>query len=396
MMTTNRPIRVLHVLGALNQGGVETWLLHVVRNIDRAAFQVDFLVHSAKPAAYDDDVRALGSRIFPCLNPQRPWRYGRNFKAILRQHGPYDVVHSHVHDFSGFVLRLARQTGVPVRIAHSHCDTTLLDRQAGLLRQRYLSLMKHWINRYATTGLGCSRRAAACLFGADWQHDLRWKLYYCGIDLTPFLGGDDRNRVREEFQIPQEAFLVGHIGRFDYQKNHRFLIEVIQKAVRTRPQTRLLLIGDGPLRPEIEQQVDALGLREHVIFAGLRRDVPCLLSGMDVFLLPSHFEGLPIVMLEAQASGLPCVISDTVDEDADVIPGLVRRLSLSQPVAAWAEALAAPGQGLATSARELARQAMEDSPFNIRVGVEKLQQLYREQLNSATASPRASSLLTAQ
>ncbi len=395
MMTANRPIRVLHVLGALNQGGVETWLLHVVRNIDRAAFQVDFLVHSAKPAAYDDEVRALGSRIFPCLNPQRPWRYGRNLKAILRQQGPYDVVHSHVHDFSGFVLRLARQAGVPVRIAHSHSDTSHLDRQASLLRRRYLALMKHWIHRHATAGLGCSRRAAGCLFGADWQRDPRWKLFYCGIDLSPFLTGNDRDSVRGELHIPRDAFLAGHVGRFDYPKNHRFLVEIIQAAVRLRPQMRLLLIGDGPLRPEIEQQVDSAGLREHVFFAGLRRDVPRLLSGMDVFLLPSHFEGLPIVMLEAQASGLPCVISDAVDEDADVIPELVHRLSLSQPVAAWTEALTALGQNSAIGAREQSRQVIADSPFNIRRGVEKLQRLYLEQLNSAPVRPRASQRSTA-
>ena len=146
LMPTDPPLRVLHVLGALNPGGVESWMLQVLRNFDRERFQLDFLVHSEKPAAYDDDVRALGARILPCPGPRRPWSYGPRFKRILREFGPYDVVHSHVHDFSGYILRLARQAGIPVRIAHSHCDLSHIEQQSGLLRRRYLGLMKGWVN----------------------------------------------------------------------------------------------------------------------------------------------------------------------------------------------------------------------------------------------------------
>jgi glycosyltransferase involved in cell wall biosynthesis len=381
MMPSPRKIRVLQVLGALHQGGVETWLLHVARQIDRSAFELDFLVHTDQPAAYDDDVRSLGSRILPCLHPSQPWQYGVKFKAIVREHGPYDVVHSHVHDYSGYVLRLARQAGVPVRIAHSHLDSTQNDQRAGVFRRRYLALMKHWIRQHATGGLGCSRRAAAALFGAAWERDPRWQLFFCGIDLAPFQADSERTAVRREFHVPDDVLLVGHVGRFDYQKNHKFLVEIIQEAVRQDRPVRLLAIGGGPLRSEIEQQVDAAGLRDHVIFAGLRRDVPRLMRGMDAFVLPSHFEGLPIVLMEAQAAGLPCVISEAVDEDATVIPALVTRLPLTS-AADWVAAIEASRQLPADEIRSEALRTLAGGPFNIRNGVDALERMYRDQLSS--------------
>ncbi len=394
-MSAKRPIRVLQVLGALNHGGIETWLLHVMRHVDRQALQFDFVVHSTKPAAYDDEMRALGARIFPCLNPQRPWQYARQFRAILRQQGPFDVIHSHVHDFSGFVLKLAKQAGVPVRIAHSHNDTTEFEQQAGMFRRQYLSLMKKWIARHGTAGLGCSRRAATSLFGVDWQSDSRWKLFYCGIDLAPFERASERDVVRAEFGLPRDAFVVGHVGRFSYQKNHRFVVDIAAELARRLPEARLLLIGDGPLRPEIEAQARAAGLQDKVLFAGLRNDVPRLMmNAMDAFLLPSHFEGLPIVLLEAQAAGLPGVISDVIDDDATVVPALVRRLSLAKTVSAWAEALLAARGDSCPEARTQSRRLVAQGPFDIRVCVESLQRLYSEQLAQATACPAAAQLLS--
>src|SRR5262249_31747769 len=152
-----------------------------------------------------------------------------------------------------------------------------VEEQAGLLRRQYFSLMKKWIARYATCGLGCSRRAAASLFGADWQGDSRWKLFFCGIDLAPFECGSDRDTVRAGLNIPRDAFVVGHVGRFSYQKNHRFLIDIGAEMARQVPRSRLMLIGDGPFRPEIEQRVGAAGLGDCTMFVGLRNDVPRLM-----------------------------------------------------------------------------------------------------------------------
>jgi glycosyltransferase involved in cell wall biosynthesis len=370
-------IRVLHVVGGMNRGGAETWLMHVLRNIDRREFRMDFLVHTTQPGAYDEEIRALGSEVIPCLHPRRPWDYARNFRRILREHGPYDVVHSHVQHYSGYVLRLARRSGVPVRVAHCHLDTAALQATSAPARHAYLALMRRWIGHHATHGLACSTQAGASLFGASWGTDPRWRVVYCGIDLGPFRARPDRAAVRAELGISSDAFVVGHVGRFVEQKNHAFLLEVAAEVARREPGARLLLVGDGPLRRDVEARARRLNLDGRALFAGVRADVPRLLLGaMDVFLFPSVYEGLPLGLLEAQAAGLPCVCSDAVAPEAVAGP-LVRRLSLSRPPEAWADAVM-DARSLARRAEPLAGvAALERSPFAVARSVEALEELYR-------------------
>jgi glycosyltransferase involved in cell wall biosynthesis len=377
MSRSESPIRILHVLGGMVRGGVETWLMHILRHIDRDRFRMDFLVHTTQPCAYDDEIRALGSQIIPCLDPPRPWFYARNLKRILRERGPYDIVHSHVHHYSGFVLRLAQQAGVPVRMAHSHNDTSSVEADAGLMRRGYLTLMKRWIARHATVGLAASRLAASDLFGPVWETDPRWQILHYGIDLTPFRNPVAPAAVRAELGIPAEAFVMGHVGRFVKQKNHAFLVDIAAEVAKREPMIRLLLVGDGPLRPVIEQKVIQKGLADQVVFAGLRPDIPRLMLGaMDVFVLPSLHEGLPVVGLEVQAARLPFVLSDVVAEELDEVKSLVRRLSLSLPASAWAEAILAVRDAAPAITQPDALAMMEKSSFNIQTSVKLLKETY--------------------
>jgi glycosyltransferase involved in cell wall biosynthesis len=338
---TQKPIRILHVVGGMDTGGVETWLMHVLRKIDRDRYKFDFLTHTTKPCFYDEELRALGCRITPCLHPTRPLCYARNFRRIMRKHGPYDVVHSHVHHFSGFPLMLAHWAGVPVRIAHSHNDISLKDRGAAVWRRLYLLVSECHIRRHATLGLACSHPAAAALYGCAWERDPRWRVLYYAIDVEPYTRPIDMIGVRDELGIPADAFVVGHVGRFVEQKNHDFLLDIFSEVARREPRARLLLVGDGPLRAAVDHKARRLGLSTKIIFAGVRRDVPRLMSGaMDVFVLPSRHEGLGLVVVEAQAAGLGCLVSDAVPKEADVVPLLVNRLALSQP-AMWAERILA-------------------------------------------------------
>ena len=377
-MTIERPLRILHVNSALSLGGIETWLVHVLRHIDRERFRMDFLVHTDQPCAHDEQVRGLGSSIVPCLDPStRPLAYARNFKRILRERGPYDIVHSDIHHFSGYVLRLAHQAGVPVRIAHSHTDTSPVDGKAGMSRLPYLHLMKRWIDRHATVGLAASRQAASALFGAAWEADPRWRLLYYGIDLEPFRASVDRVGVRAELGIPAGAFVVGHAGRFYEQKNHAFLVDIAAEIAKREPNMRLLLLGDGPLRSVIEHRVADMGMTDKVIFTGGRSDVTRLMLGaMDVFVLPSFYEGLPLAGIEAQAAGLPIVLSDIVTKEMDVVRPLVRRLSLSQSASIWAEATMAGRSVTNGGNRPDALTLLEQSHLNIRQSVMELEDVY--------------------
>jgi glycosyltransferase involved in cell wall biosynthesis len=369
----------------MHRGGVETWLMHILRHIDRDRFQMDFLVHTTQPCAYDDEIRSLGSQIILCLHPARPLNYTSNFKRILAENGRYDIVHSHLHYFSGYVLRLAHQAGVTVRIAHSHTNTAASETNAGLYRYLYLAVMKSWIARYATLGLGCSRDAASDLFGPNWKADPRWQTLYCGINLSPFQNVVDTVTVRTELGIPTDAFVIGHVGRFSEQKNHQFIIDIAAEITKIYPKMRLLLVGEGrgesSLQSNIKQKVAQLGLADHVIFAGSRSDVPRLMLGaMDVFLLPSLYEGLPLVLLEAQAAGLPCIFSDVITEEADIVKPLVKRMSLLQPASAWAETILAYRKAKATITPKQALKLVEQSSFNIQTSLKKLENFYLDSL----------------
>jgi glycosyltransferase involved in cell wall biosynthesis len=329
-------MRILHVLGKLDRGGVETWLLQVLRHIDRQKYQMDFLVHTTAKGAYDDEVRALGAQIIPCLRPSHPALYAKNFFRIIREYGPYDVVHSHVHHYSGYVLTLAALCGVPVRIAHSHSDTRSVNASAGLRRRMYLATMKALMRTAGTCGLAVSTEAGKELFGTGGP-EFAWKIQALGIDLCPFETEVDKKQTRAALGIPLNALVIGHVGRFSQPKNHAFLVEIAREVISQREEAVFLLVGEGELRSAIEDKVRRYSLENNFIFAGARSDVPVLMKGaMDVLLFPSLHEGLPMALLEAQSAGLKCLISDTISKEADLVPSLVRRASLQQRPSDWA------------------------------------------------------------
>jgi glycosyltransferase involved in cell wall biosynthesis len=334
-------MRILHVLGKLDRGGVETWLVQVLRHIDREKYQMDFLVHTTDPGAYDDEVKALGAKIIPCLRPSSPALYAKNFFRILKEYGPYDVVHSHVHHYSGYVLMLAAIAGVSVRIAHSHSDTRSLLASKSIGRGAYLRAMNMMIRAFASRGLAVSAEAGCDLFSSQWRdRPDKWQLQHLGIDLSEFEIDVNHKEVRRSLGIPLDAFVVGHVGRFCEAKNHKFLIEIGRELIQMESRSIFLLIGDGPLRIAAEEKVRDYGLEKHFIFAGGRSDVSTLMKGaMDVFLFPSVYEGLPVTLLEAQAAGLSCLISDVISPEADVASRLITRLSLDQTSEQWGSSL---------------------------------------------------------
>jgi glycosyltransferase involved in cell wall biosynthesis len=375
-MSTMRTIKVLQVVGNLNRGGTETWLMNVLRHLDRERFQLDFLVHTASPGAYDDEVRELGGAIVTCLHPSRPHVYAPSFVRQLRVHGPYDLVHSHVHHFSGFVLRLARRAGIAARIAHSHSDTSRIQQQANPSRQLYYALARRAIRRNATLGLAASRVAASALFGPEWEARCLCEVLHCGIDLTPFQTSVDRRAVRAELGVPGDAFVIGHVGRFVPVKNHALLIDIAAALGREDPALHVVLIGDGPLKDAVAEQASASPLAGRVHFAGARPDVARLLAALDVFVFPSHYEGLPLSLLEALAAGLPCVISDAISPEADAIPRLIRRLAVSRPAAEWAAAVRALHDSMRGHDRSQSWRDLSRTDFDIRASVNALETHY--------------------
>lgn len=372
-MTRQNQIRILHTLGTMNPGGVETWLLHIMRYLSRDRFQFDFCTFGSEPGLYSSEIERLGGRILRCPKGQNPWSFGRRFRQILRA-GNYHAVHSHVSLFSGAVLRWAKAEGVPIRFAHSHNAHD--DKASTLTRRLYRRLMKSWINRYATHGLAASRPAAAELFGEQWQADCRFRVLYYGVDSHQFRKPEARDQVRRELGIPREALVVGHVGRFEAKKNHQFLLDIASEILKGRPYIHFLLVGEGPLRPEIEARAGALGLLGNMHFVGIRTDVPRLMcDAMDFFLFPSLYEGLGLSLVEAQGAGLNCLVSDTVPKEVVLLPHLVEFLPLSAGVGTWAARLT---RRLDAPRAELtfALNAIDQSRFSIQRSAEELTSIY--------------------
>lgn len=370
-------IRVLHVTSPFEWGGVETWLLQVLRHIDRKRVSLDFLTSAARPGM-EELVRASGGRILLAPPQVRPWLYLKRLNSVLQTEGPYDVVHTHFLDHSGFVLWCAKRAGVPVRIAHSHSDITSTLNRIGWARRKYLDAGRRLSCKHATMGFADSGKAACFMYGDSWTHDPRWSVLLCGIDLAPFETLEDKASIRASLGIPPDVFVIGHVGRFNPEKNHAFLLGVLKELLKRNRRTLLLLVGDGPLQETMRRRAEAEGVSKWILFAGPRPDVPRLmLHAMDAFILPSLFEGLGLAVVEAQAAALPCVISDTVPSEADVVPGLVRRRSLNEPPATWAEELLACRQQQRLSP-ESGLEILRNSPFNIKNCVRRVERAYLE------------------
>ncbi|MFB9325048.1 glycosyltransferase family 1 protein [Paenibacillus aurantiacus] len=323
-----KPQRVLQVATIMNRGGLETMLINYMRRIDRERVQFDFLVHREERGHYDDEIESLGGRIFrmPAIQPGHYGAYFRKLESFFREHPEYRVVHAHINENSGFVLRAAKLAGVPCRIAHSHLSDLGLDFKLPF-RLYARQALKGQPNYY----FACSENAGRWLFG-------RGKPVHVmnnAVNVEEFrFDPDARGTVRAELE-GDGRLVVGHIGRFNKQKNHEGLLDIFAALRERRPDALLVMAGDGPLRPAMERKAERLGLAGHVRFLGVRSDIPRLLQAFDLFLFPSLFEGLPVVLVEAQAAGLPCFVSDTITREADAT-GRVTFIGLKTSPAAWA------------------------------------------------------------
>lgn len=327
--------KVLHILASMSRGGVETWLMHVLRNIDRSQFELHFLLNTEREGDYDREVRSLGGRIHYGAHPGAPRRYAREFQAVVQEHGPFAVVHSHVYWYSGYVMRVAHGAGIPIRIAHSHTATSAP--RFKLHRQGYQAVMRFLIWKYATHRIAISRAAGEALFGRAPERP--FTVLYYGIDFKPFLQRQSSEESKRRLGISPSRKVVGHVGRFVPVKNHAFTVNLFSQLVASGVDAHLLLVGDGPLLAPIKAELQSRGLLERCTLAGSQADVVPFVSAMDAFVLPSLWEGFGLAALESQAAGVPVIASAAVPEEVSAIPRLVQRVPLSAGADGWAAAV---------------------------------------------------------
>lgn len=366
------PIRILHVLYSMNRGGTEAMLMNYYRNIDRDKLQFDFLLAFPGKSDYEEEIIRMGGRIYriPGLNIWRFFPYVRSINDFFKSHNEYKIVHAHVSSYGSIVLYFARKYQIPVRICHSH-NASSGNGLKGYLR----SLPRLFFRKQGTDFFSCGQQAALWLYGESYCSKNEIKLLNNAIAVETYTyDKQTREKVRTRLSIPDNSFLIGHVGRFTIQKNHSYLLEIFRSLKESCPQAILLLIGDGPLRTDIERKINEMDLTGSVILTGVVENVPDYLQAMDVFVFPSFFEGLSVSLVEAQAAGLKIFTSSTVDKETSMTD-LISYLSLEDGASKWAARILESGR---TYERKDTSESIRKSGYDIKEKSGWLESFYLE------------------
>lgn len=327
----SKPIRILHIVGIMNMGGLENFLMNVYRNIDRNKIQFDFLVTREEKGIFDEEIKVLGGYIYdiPKMEIVGYNKYSKILYDFFKNHNEYKIVHCHRDALCSVYLKQAKKANIPVRIAHSHNTDIIEDKNfKGYIKILTKNILKKKVNKYATNFFACSREAGLWLFGKRIANE-DLVIIKNGINLKKYeYSKNIAENIRSELNIDKETFLIGHVGRFDLQKNHKFLVDLIKEVNKSIDNYKVCLVGDGHLKAEIINLVKQYRLEDKFLFLGIRNNVNELMMAFDLFLFPSLFEGLGIVLIEAQSTGLKCLISDNIPREVDMNLGLVQFLNI--------------------------------------------------------------------
>lgn len=328
----HKKIKILHVIGSLKIGGAENVAMNFVRYLDQQKYQCDYLVFSEEIGEYEEEAIKFGANIIRIPAPNKGYKnYIKNLKAILKVN-QYDIVHSHTLFNNGITLKVAYDANIKKRISHSHSTDSGV--KETLKYKIYKNIMKNMIKKYATHMIACGLEAGKYLYG-DEEFKKNGIVINNGIDAKKYCYSEiKRNRARKELGIKEEL-LIGHVGRFTETKNHSFLLDIFNEVYKDNNNSKLLLIGDGELRTEIEAKIKKLDLQDKVVLTGIRNDVAYLQQAIDVIVFPSLYEGLPVSIVEAQAAGIPCIVSDNVTTEVK-ITDCVNFMSLQKSSKEWA------------------------------------------------------------
>lgn len=294
--------------------------MNLYRNIDRGKIQFDFAVHTSIPGDYDDEIRRMGGRIivFPQMR-RNPIKYNKLWDKFWREnHRDYIAFHFHTNSLANIIaLKKATKYKLKYRIVHSH--STFSDKgNLQILHNLLHNYNKQKIDIYANKFFACSKLAAKWLYGKNIIESNKIEIIKNSIDIKKFSYNEEiRKRKRLELGV-SDKIVIGHIGKFIPVKNHNYLIEVFKFFNSINSNSILLLVGEGELLDDIKNKVSRLDLADKVIFTGVRTDVHELLQAMDVFVLPSIYEGLPLTLIEAQASGIPILASDNITDEVKI------------------------------------------------------------------------------
>lgn len=364
-------VRVLQVVDHMSSGGIQAFIMNVYRNIDREVVQFDFLLHHKYDEKYCAEIKSLGGVIY-YVTP-REEGIKKNIKALKQffdNHKEYQIVHMHESSLSYITpLRVARDCGVRIRCIHSH-SSNISSGPKSIIHRIFHWWNKKFIYKIATDYIACGDLAAKWMFGGS-KAESKCTLIYNGISVKSYeFNENERIRVRKQLGLSEGTLVLGHVGRFNPVKNHRFLLGVTKEILNSVPDTKLILVGDGPTLDDIKEWALEIGIADSVLFLGVRSDVNSLLQVMDVFLLPSFYEGYPVSAIEAQASGLPIIMSDSITKEA-IIKDNVLQKSIQETPSEWAAEIMALDK-----VRQTDNSIMIEKGLDISSTISKLMNVY--------------------
>jgi len=340
-MHTNHPIRVLQIVGRMDRGGIENFVMNIYRNIDREKVQFDFLCHYGKEAAFNDEIRSMGGKIYemPAIRSENKVFYWKAFEyisalnAFFQEHREFKIIHGQMTNTASIYMPIAKKYDVTTRIAHSHNSHGKI----GMLGV-VTNILKKNMFKHATDYFACSEAAAKYAFPEHIVNAGKVKIIPNAIDIQRFRFDEKkRQEMRSKLGV-DDKLVIGCVGRFRTEKNQGFLLGVLKDALKIAPSSVLLFVGDGPLEDAVKQKAEEMGFANKCIFMGMQPNVPEIMQAIDVLAMPSMFEGLPLTGIEAQANGLSIVASTGIPREMNVL-GLVDFLDLSMSTEKWAEVL---------------------------------------------------------
>lgn len=319
-------MKILYVNNTMNIGGIESFLMNVLRNIDHKKYEITFLTYNDFKYDFEDEILKLGSKIIRISNPNKvsTLKHIKELYKIIKKEHP-DIIHCNTHLNSGYVLLAAKMAKIKTRICHSHSTAPALANKIKLHIGRIL------INIFASQKIACSTEAGEALFGKT-----KFEIITNGIELKKYKYNDEiRNQYRKQLNIKDNELVIGHVGRLDTPKNHKYLLQIFNEVLKDKTNSKLILVGTGPLEKEIQKQAKQLKIEDKILFLGNRNDVNLLLNTFDIFVFPSIFEGLPVSLVEAQANGLQILSSKNVSKEID-ITSTINFLSIDESPKVWA------------------------------------------------------------
>lgn len=363
-------IRVLHSVSNMDRAGIETMLMNYYRNIDRTKVQFDFLANKSKKGAYDEEIKKMGGRIFisPGLNPFKWFKYQKMVQKLLVDNPEIKVVHSHNGALSLQAQIAAQKSKIKNRIVHVH--GTKIDFNLKLpLKLLYKTQLKRVSNKY----WGCGLEAIKYYFGKKVIDDKNYLIVRNAIEEDRFIFNQEkRDEIRKKYNI-ESKFVIGNVARFMKQKNHTFTLELFKRIHDLNSEAVLMLLGDGELLDSMKEKAKKLGIYESVMFMGNVSNVNEMYQAMDIFILPSLFEGLPVVGIEAQAAGLKCVMSNTITKEVAITDNITF-IGLKDSIEKWAMAILS----CKNYERKNMKQEIINAGYSIKTESGKLQEIYEK------------------